>query len=477
MSSPILTIARAEARLHLRRRAWAVLLGLFAVLLLTAAVLNQVRQSRERAQQAAYQDLVRAQWEGQPDRHPHRVAHYGTFAFKSPGPLAALDPGVDAYAGRIQFLEAHRQNAANFAEASQLSSAFRLGELTPAFVLQAVLPLLLVVLGFQAMTGERESGRLRLLASAGLPLRTIALGKALGLATAAAPFLALGALTGLVQLGLDPAAPLAQPGGTARAMLFAVAVLAHTLAWIVFIIAVSGRLARSAPAGAVLLVAWLATVVVLPRAAAAAADALHPLPDKTSFAAAVTAEVRAQGDSHDPNDEHFRELRERMLAEHGVDRVEDLPVNYGAIVMAEGEKLSAETFARHLAALGRTQNAQAAVVDGVAWVAPYLAARRLSTAAAGTDLTAQLAFQREAEAFRYEFVQELNTLQRDKIVYGGDPDQRLSADHWSRFADFRATPPALADSLRGTAVAWSALLAWIAVPFLVLLRPAPPSAS
>jgi len=471
--APVLTIARAEARLHLRRRAFLLLFGLFAVLLAAAAALNQVRQTRERERQTAYQDLVRAQWEGQPDRHPHRVAHYGTFAFKPPGPLSALDPGVDAYAGRIQFLEAHRQNAANFAEASELSSAFRLGELTPAFVLQAVLPLLLVVLGFQTLTAERESGRLRLLASAGLPLRTLALGKALGLAAAAAPFLTLGAAVGLVQLLSDPASPLAQPGGPARAGLFAAAVLAHAIAWVIFTVAVSARLRRSAQAGAVLLVAWLAAVVVLPRAAAALAEQVHPLPDKSSFAAAVTAEVRAQGDSHNPNDEHFRELRERTLARHGVNRVEDLPVNYGAIVMAEGEKLSAETFARHFAALGRTQAAQAAVVDRTAWLAPYLAIRRLSTATAGTDLNAQLAFQRDAEAYRYDFIQQLNALQRDKIVYRGDPDQRLSADHWMHFDDFRAAPPPLADSLRGTATVWLVLLVWIAVPLAFLLRPTP----
>ena len=204
MNFPVLTIARAEARLHLRRRAFRLLFGLFVGLLLVAAVLNHTRQTRDRDRQAAYQDLVRAQWEGQPDRHPHRVAHYGTFAFKAPGPLAALDPGVDAYAGRIQFLEAHRQNAANFAEATELSSAFRLGELTPAFVLQAVLPLMLVVLGFQCLVNERESGRLRLLASSGISFRTLAFGKALGLAAVATPFLLAGLFVSLVLLLTDP---------------------------------------------------------------------------------------------------------------------------------------------------------------------------------------------------------------------------------------------------------------------------------
>ena len=85
--APVAAIARAEWRLILRRRSYAWLMAGFALLLAFAAVLGGQRQRREAAQQRDYQRLVRAQWESQPDRHPHRVAHYGTFAFKPVGPL------------------------------------------------------------------------------------------------------------------------------------------------------------------------------------------------------------------------------------------------------------------------------------------------------------------------------------------------------------------------------------------------------
>jgi len=204
-AGPLAAVARAELRLHLRRRGYWLLFGLFAALVLCAAALNGVRQQRERARQTDLQALVRAQWEGQPERHPHRVAHYGTFAFKPPGPLAAFDPGVDSYAGRSLYLEAHRQNAANFAEAGELSSAFRLGELSLAFVLQLVLPLVVIALGHRAVAADAESGRLRLLLAQGLAPRPLLFGKLAGLAAALVPFFAVAAVASLVALVADPA--------------------------------------------------------------------------------------------------------------------------------------------------------------------------------------------------------------------------------------------------------------------------------
>ncbi len=466
---PALTIARAEWRLHVRRRGFWLLLALFAGLVVTAAGLNRTRQVRERHDQQGYQQLVRAQWEGQPDRHPHRVAHYGTFAFKPPGPLAAYDPGVESFAGRAQYLEAHRQNAANFPAAGELSSAFRLGELSLAFVLQTVLPLVVIILGCRMFVEELESGRFRLLAAQGLSARTLALGKLGGLAAATAPFLALGLGAALVVALTDPAFR-GDAEAAPRAGVIGAAVALHTLAWLGLTIWFSARSRSAAKVCAALVSLWLVGTVILPRLAAAVAGARHPLPNKTGFAAAVAAETKQHGDAHDPNDPHFARFRAETLARYGVERIDDLPVNYGAIVMARGEELSAETFARHFAALGATMEAQDAVLNRAAIVAPYLAVRALSAAAAGTDLRAQLQFQREAEAYRYAFVQRLNELHRDEIRRANDRDQKLPAERWKQFPDFRAGPLPLRPALAGTGLAWFALILWAALPLVALAR-------
>ncbi len=463
----VAAIARAEWRLIVRRRSYAWLMVGFALLLAFAAVLGGLRQRREAAQQRDYQRLVRAQWESQPDRHPHRVAHYGTFAFKPVGPLATFDPGVDSFAGRIQYLEAHRQNGANFAEAGALSSAFRLGELSPAFVLHVLLPLLVVVLGHRAIADEAESGRARLLLSQGTSPGVLVAGKALGLVGALAP-------AGLLGVAALVAGALAAPAEAGppwlRAAVAAAAAALHAAVWVALALWISARAGSAARALGTLVALWAAACIVLPRAAGAFAAARHPLPTKSEFTARLADEVHRLGDAHNPDDPVFARLRTETLARYGVARVEDLPVNYGAIVMARGEELTAETFARHFGELVALQERQESLLRRAAWLAPVLGVRALSAAASGTDLRAQTEFQRAAEVYRFDFVQRLNGLHRDHIRYANDRGQRLAADHWDDFPDFRADIPPLGRALDGTAGCWAALGVWLGVAGIGLAR-------
>jgi ABC-2 type transport system permease protein len=460
----LIEIARIEGRRLMRRRSYAVLLGLFAVLVVTAAALSAERQGRERKQRAGYQEQVRAQWESQPDRHPHRVAHYGTFAFKPVGPLAAFDPGVESFSGRIQFLEAHRQNAANFSEAGALSSAFRLGELSLSFLLQVCLPLILIVLGHRVFSGETESGRLRLLLAQGARVGPLLGGKAAGLALASLPFLAVIAVATVAVSG--------QTGSPAWDRLAALTLAGglYLAAWIGLTLWTSARARTSNQALALLVGVWVACCVILPRATAAFATAAHPAPSKSQFTEDVAAEIHRLGDTHNASDQTFDSLRDRILRDYGVTRVEDLPVNYGALVMTEGESLSAEVFNRHYGRLDETYRRQNRVLALSALLNPSAGFRVISAAISGTDYEAQSRFLREAEAYRYSFVQELNALHRDKIRYVNDRDQRLEADHWDVFPDFKPTQPSLAESLLASALGWAGLALWALVPAFFLFR-------
>jgi ABC-2 type transport system permease protein len=55
-----------------------------------------------------YSQEIRQRWEANPDKHPHRMAHYGYVAFKNPFALSFFDFGLDAYTGKSIFLEAHK---------------------------------------------------------------------------------------------------------------------------------------------------------------------------------------------------------------------------------------------------------------------------------------------------------------------------------------------------------------------------------
>ena len=160
--SAVLRIAANELRLMARARVAQLAVALVVVLSAIAA-LTSISQGRESQEiRSRFQAQADREFDGQPARHPHRMVHYGHFVFRPLPALAGFDPGVDAFTGSTLFLEGHRQNSANFGDVRQSSLLVRFGQLTPAFVIQALGPLVLIFLGFGAIARERYSGLLRL---------------------------------------------------------------------------------------------------------------------------------------------------------------------------------------------------------------------------------------------------------------------------------------------------------------------------
>jgi ABC-2 type transport system permease protein len=115
--SAVRLIARDELRLMLRNRVAVIAFALLVLLTLVAAASSWSHQRGIADLRARHQHEAEHAFGAQPDRHPHRVVHYGHFIFRPLGPLAAFDPGVDAFTGNSMFLEGHRQNTANFGKA------------------------------------------------------------------------------------------------------------------------------------------------------------------------------------------------------------------------------------------------------------------------------------------------------------------------------------------------------------------------
>lgn len=451
-------IAREELRL-LRRDRVAVL-GLSLLLLLTAVAAFTAWDQRRTAdaERARHQAQVDQEFEAQPDRHPHRMVHYGHFVFRPLNPLAAFDPGVDAYTGHTLFLEGHRQNSANFGDVRQSSLLLRFGQLTPAFVLQVLAPLLLVFVGHGSLARERESGTLRVLLAQGVRPWQIVAGKLLALGGVAALAL-LPAWLALLWIGA------ATPAPASLAWVLAGGYSLWLLVWALGIVGLSAWFTRGRDALVALLAVWAVSVVLVPRLAPELSASALALPTRFETDIAVAHELAALGDSHNPDDPYFSGFRKKVLAQYGVSRVEDLPVNYKGLVGMEGERLTSALFERYANASFERQAAQLRQLDSFAWLSPVIALRRLSMAAAGTDLQNYRRFVEQAEQHRYRLVQELNRLQAEKLTLAGDRssrDSRISHTHWHDVADFEyeAAPPI--DALRRVLPAAGVLLAWLA---------------
>lgn len=462
-------VMRNELRAMVRDRTAVAGILLLLVLSIAATIVSthhmQSAAEYRQRQQAAAQDA----FDAQPDRHPHRVVHYGHFVYRMPSALAAFDPGVDPFTGSSMFLEGHRQNSANFGDVMQSSILTRFGQLTPAFVLQVLAPLVLVFLGYGVLAQERERGTLRQLMLQGASVRDIAGGKLAALWLVSAVFM-LPAFIGLAFLASAPGA------SAAVALLLALGYVIYLGTWSAVVVATSGFLARRRDALLVLVAGWAVTCLLVPRIAPDVAYAAFSVPDRLQTEIGIGRDLRALGDSHNADDPYFSAFRRQILAKYGVKRIEDLPVNYKGLLAVEGERITSSLFNDYAERSAELQLAQNRMVGRFSWLTPSIALSQFSMAAAATDLASHLQFLSQAEAHRYRMVQHLNQLQADDVSYaddtakdaGADQRKRIARSNWQAIPHFEYSPRPAKAILKSMASGIVILLAWF-IAALVLL--------
>lgn len=461
-----LRIAGEELRLMTRTRtAW---LGLIALVVLSAvaAATSATHIASERATRAEHQAAADRAFEAQPDRHPHRAVHYGTYVQRPASPLAVFDPGVDPFTGTTLFLEGHRQNSATFGAMRESSGLIRFGQLTPAFVLQTLAPLLLIFLGFSTVARERETGIFRQLRMHGARAGDVLAGKALALG-------AIGAFAFAPALVSLAAAAASAPAEATSAALIGGAYAAYLAIWILGVVAVSSlaRSSRSALLG--LLAVWAVAAVLVPRGTAALAARAEPTPTRVEMDLRLAQDARRIGDSHNPDDPFFAAFRERTLTAYGVQRIEDLPVNFRGLVAAEGEALTSRLFAAYANRTADQQRVQSAWLEAGAVLSPALAVRQASMAGAATDLNNHVRFLEQAEAYRFDLIQRLNRMHTEGVRAEDDAARsrdaeaeqrtRVSANNWATLPDFAFRSATSAERAGGMLPALAVLAGWLLV--------------
>jgi ABC-2 type transport system permease protein len=390
-----------------------------ALLLGAAATVGHARFSAESAQRQRYQTLVGEQFAAQPDRHPHRVSHYGYLLFRPRAPLGFFDTGLESFAGTSIFLEAHRQNTANFSAASQGGGNDRFGDLTLALVLQFFLPIFVLAVAGVSITREREAGTLPLLLCQGVKWSDVVWGKWCGTLLLLAAVVMPGAVLAAAWLAFTVDATLGRDVVLRAAGLVGVHAL-FLAACAAIGIAASAWHHTSRAALVTLIAAWFGLWVILPRVLPVVATAVEPVPVRATFDADVEARVMELGDSHNPDDPVFARLRESTLRQYGVTRVEDLPFNYGGLVMAKSEEATTAAYREHLAQLQAVYRRQQRFAEWAGIVSPYIAVRLASMALAGSDVAHLFEFERQAEDYRYRLIQALNDLHQNQVTQSQD---------------------------------------------------------
>ncbi|AMP98541.1 ABC transporter permease [Pedobacter cryoconitis] len=394
----------------------------------------------QNSQRLKYKEIVRQKWLSKPDKHPHRMAHYGYLVFRDKHELSFFDFGIESFAGVSIFLEAHKQNTVNFSEAGFSNGMLRFGELSVAMVLQLLVPLLIFFLGYNSISAEREAGTLKILLCQGVKWHELLFGKVLGII-----FISFTLFIPVILMTIILWAALSnwQVSADSSLRLFLL-IAAYCLYFMIcagVAVLVSAFHQTSKAALTSLLVLWVFFTLVMPRITQAVGVKIYPSPAKIEFMAAIEADLQKEGDSHNPDDPHYAKFKADVLKKYKVDEVVKLPFNYGGYVMAEGERISAEIYSRHQKELNKTFENQNSFAVAASYLNPFLAIKNLSMALTASDFKTYVDFQDQAEAYRYQLAQHMNKLQMENISNEklGEKEKAasISHTHWAEQPDFQ----------------------------------------
>ncbi len=457
---PAWRVARKEVTDLYRdgRIIWAM--AAVALLIMSSIALSwQDFRSRE-AERTQADTTVRHQWENQGAKNPHSAAHFGQYVFTPESVPAAIDPGTLAHTGSAVWLEPHRRNLFRFHPAEDQTAAVRYGPLTPALLLQVVVPLLIVSFCFASVAGEREAGTLRLLLSLGLTRGQLFLGKALGVALAGAPLAVLlfapVAVLGLAQTGQGA-------DGTdqvLRLLLMALVYCAYWSVWVLVGLGVSSRAATAQRTLIVLLALWALATLLAPRVGSFLSEQIARPPSTPAFVDGIQSDLAHGLDGKSPAETRYQELVEQTLKEYNVKRLQELPVGFGGLRRRSQDAYSERVHDKHFDALHDTWRRQARLHLLVSAVSPLIPAQALSQGLAGTDVEHHIHFSQAAERYRRYFV-DFTT---DALTAGEQgTEKRMTAGNemWQSIKAFDYQRPTAGEALRAQWPGLLVLAAWL----------------
>lgn len=420
----LILIAAGEWRYWLRSYLLLGGVAVFTLILISTSLITALRMEAESHARAHQQQKAEETFLAQPDRHPHRMVHYGHYVFRNPAPLALFDPGLDPVTGQSIFLEGHRQNSAMFAESGASADLGGLSWLTPALVYQLFAPLLIILFGYSAIVREREAKTLGPLLAQGIHGHTIIFGKALALLPFTSLLLSPLFISGLIAISHG------------ESLLSVVSLIAayfiYLAVWAALTLAVSAFLKTRSNVLATLTALWLGISLALPSIMVDIAVQRAPLAGKIETDLAMLTERRKLGDGHNANDPAFARLRANLLKEYNVETVDELPINFRGVVAKVSEKKLTDLMNQYADKRMDGEMLQAAKLSKHAWFTPTLAIAEISRAIAGTDLFHYHRFLNEAEALRFDFIQGLNETQIEALSYEDDINRNKDEASWQR---------------------------------------------
>lgn len=322
--------------------------------------------------------------------------------FLPPEPVAAIVTGVSNDIGRTVEVSGRGELDAQDSrfEGEPIFAVFRYLDLE--FVFGVVLSLLAILLGYDAICGEKERGTLRLVFSNAVPRVTYISGKLIGSLAALVPALLIPILAGcllLIIMGIP-----IEGDAWLRLGLAIAAGLLYFIVILIGSIMVSAMTHRSSSAFLIMLVIWVVSVFVVPRTAVMVAGRAVEVPSidelsskKSALNAQLWAASRQEMSSWVPSSTDFsctgsamKEFQEMM--EKSAD---------------ERDRKMQELASQLNEDRGNRQREQERWAFAASRLSPLASFSLAVTSLAGTDLNMSVRFADEAKAYQADYAKFL----------------------------------------------------------------------
>lgn len=453
-------IVRKDLRGLFRDHTATLSLFIIWLLLVASGIMTYASWFAERQNESKARLKFRRQWEQQ-HINPHDAAHYGTFLFKPATLLSFFDPGLNDYFGSTYRVEAHKQNELSHVKVAESEASPRFGSLSFSLILQFLVPLLLFYVASSSITGEKESGTWRMLLAHGASPAKIIWQKVW------ANYLF--ALVIILPLCLAFSGVIWLSDGLllSRFLFLTSCYLIYYLVVVIIGVLVSGLSKHSGNALITVLMIWLLIFVLLPSSFTTIADSQSPLMSRATFKNNVEQGYKNGLNGHDPYYKRGERNVKDLLAKYHADSLSQLPVDAAGITMQMNEEYQNMVFEYYYGQVERGLIRQQVFLNRASFLNPYLALKRVSMSACGTDFYQHNDFFAQARHYRNTLISTLNMAvaehpQKNNNPYLADPV------FFKNQPEFNYQLPAVSKVMSWQFLPILALLFWLIISVLLL---------
>ncbi len=436
---------------------------LFAVALFTGIQYYQKTNTGSKAaQKASYK-----QWLAQGKKNPHSASHYGFYAYKPLSPLALMDKGMEGYLGQAVWLEAHNQNEVKEREADDAGSIVRFGNLTVAFIFQFLLPLAIILLGFNLFSKEKEYGTLPALLSSSASIWQLFKGKAAALYRLVlyiflpmfvVTFISILLFTGFAEwLNVLP-----------HILFLLILYLLYVGLWVLLSLYISSFAKQSSVALVGLLAFWVFSTFFISRIGSVVAKSAVPTPSSFQFSHNIRLDNEMGIDRKTPAYLRQKAFEDSLLKKYAVDSISQLPLNIRGLNLQRGEDYGYLIFEKNYGGLEADYLKQNAIMNWLNVLSPPQSIRSISAGVSGTDINKHIHFSEQAELHRRLIATTMNDdITRNSV---GIDNYEVSPDFWKNVPPFQYTSPSLLLVLPQQLISIVSLQLWLGILWLLLKK-------